>query len=98
MESYKYLWRSPAVLAHDVAAPRVPRAKDLGAPPPSIAIIPTMIYQPREKKPLSETLAAAGKRALGGGLPGAAAMGIQVCSLMWLRTTVNYQYRHGTSM
>lgn len=30
-------------------------------------------------------------RALGGGIPGAAAMGIQVGSLMWLRTTVNFQ-------
>jgi hypothetical protein len=38
-----------------------------------------------------QTLKKAGKRALGGGLPGAAAMGIQVLSLMWLRTTVNYQ-------
>jgi len=47
--------------------------------------------------PLSEVLAKAGKRALGGGLPGAMAMGIQVGSLMWLRTTMNYQYRHGTS-
>ena len=25
-------------------------------------------------------------------------MGIQVCSLMWLRTTVNYQYRNGGTM
>ena len=32
-----------------------------------------------------------GDRALGGGLPGASAMAIQVLSLMWLRTTVNYQ-------
>eukprot|EP00124_Ichthyophonus_hoferi_P002375 Ihof_evm4s159 gene=Ihof_evmTU4s159 len=45
----------------------------------------------------SDILKNAGKRALGGGLPGAAAMGVQVCSLMWLRTTMNYQYRHGTS-
>ena len=30
-------------------------------------------------------------RALGGGIPGACAMGVQVLSLMWLRTTVNYQ-------
>lgn len=43
------------------------------------------------KEPLGETLKRAGKRALGGGLPGAAAMGVQVLSLMWLRTTVNYQ-------
>ena len=28
---------------------------------------------------------------------GAAAMGIQVCTLMWLRTTMNYQYRHGST-
>jgi len=32
-----------------------------------------------------------------GGTSGAAAMTIQVCSLMWMRTTMNYQYRHGTS-
>lgn len=37
------------------------------------------------------------KRAGQGGLAGAAAMGINVCSLMWLRTTINYQYRYGTS-
>jgi hypothetical protein len=27
-----------------------------------------------------------------------AAMGVQVTSLMWLRTTMNYQYKYGTSM
>jgi hypothetical protein len=36
-------------------------------------------------------------RALGGGLSGAGAMVIQVSSLMWLRTTMNYQYRYGTT-
>jgi hypothetical protein len=36
-------------------------------------------------------------RALQGGLAGAAAMGINVLTLMWMRTTINYQYRHGTS-
>ena len=51
--------------------------------------------KPRE--PLSETLRKAGKRALGGDLPGAAAMVMQVSTLMWLRTTMNYQYRHGTT-
>lgn len=35
------------------------------------------------------------KKSLGGGLSGAAAMSFQVTSLMWLRTTMNYQYRHG---
>lgn len=37
-------------------------------------------------------------RAIGGGASGAAAMGVQVVSLMWLRTAVNYQYRHGSTM
>ena len=36
-------------------------------------------------------------RALQGGLAGAASMGVNVLALMWLRTTVNYQYRYGTS-
>lgn len=47
-------------------------------------------------KSTQQILREAGKRALGGGLPGAAAMGVQVCSLMWLRTTMNYQYRYGS--
>ncbi|KAJ7773642.1 mitochondrial carrier [Mycena maculata] len=37
------------------------------------------------------------KSALGGGLSGAAAMVIQVLTLMPLRTVMNYQYRYGTS-
>lgn len=36
--------------------------------------------------------------ALGGGIPGMVAMSMQVTSLMWLRTTMNYQYRHGKTM
>lgn len=39
----------------------------------------------------------AAKRAGQGGLAGAAAMGINVLSLMWMRTTINYQYRYGTT-
>ncbi|KAJ6465093.1 mitochondrial carrier domain-containing protein [Mycena vitilis] len=38
------------------------------------------------------------KSAIGGGLSGAAAMIIQVLTLMPLRTVMNYQYRYGTSM
>ncbi|KIJ62477.1 hypothetical protein HYDPIDRAFT_94471 [Hydnomerulius pinastri MD-312] len=37
------------------------------------------------------------KSALGGGLSGAAAMVLQVFTLMPLRTVMNYQYRYGTS-
>ena len=36
--------------------------------------------------------------ALQGGLPAIVAMWVQVVLLMWLRTTVNYQYRYGTNM
>lgn len=37
-------------------------------------------------------------KAFRGGISGSIAMGINVCLLMPLRTTVNYQYRYGTSM
>jgi hypothetical protein len=42
-------------------------------------------------------LAKAKSKALQGGLAGAASMGVNVLALMWLRTTVNYQYRYGTN-
>lgn len=45
----------------------------------------------------SEVLNKALKRALGGGLAGATAMVMQVSCLMWMRTTMNYQYRYGTT-
>jgi hypothetical protein len=54
-------------------------------------------FSPSEQKSLSDVLSNAGKKALGGGIPGMAAMGVQVLSLMWLRTTINYQYRYGTT-
>lgn len=38
------------------------------------------------------------KRALGGGLSGATAMVLQVLLLMPIRTIMNYQYRHGSSL
>jgi hypothetical protein len=53
------------------------------------------------EKPKLDTwavLTKAAKRAGEGGIAGAAAMAINVCSLMWIRTTINYQYRYGTSM
>ena len=42
-------------------------------------------------------LTKAKNRALSGGLAGALSMVINVLGLMWLRTTINYQYRYGTS-
>jgi hypothetical protein len=51
------------------------------------------------EKPLSfsEVLDKAGKSAMRGGTAGACAMGANVACLMWMRTTVNYQYRNGVS-
>lgn len=40
----------------------------------------------------------AASAALQGGIPGMAAMATQVTTLMWLRTTMNYQYRYGGTM
>jgi len=53
--------------------------------------------KPFDQKSLKEILGKAGSRALGGGRSGAAAGVLQVFSLMWLRTTMNYQYRYGGS-
>eukprot|EP00730_Choanoeca_flexa_P019343 TRINITY_DN9442_c0_g1_i1.p1 TRINITY_DN9442_c0_g1~~TRINITY_DN9442_c0_g1_i1.p1 ORF type:complete len:299 (+),score=56.50 TRINITY_DN9442_c0_g1_i1:66-962(+) len=50
-----------------------------------------------DKPSFDQILAKAGKRALGGGAAGAGAMVTQVLSLLWLRTTMNYQYRNGGS-
>lgn len=49
-------------------------------------------------KPSTNTWKKSYEAALSGGIPGMVAMGAQVSTLMWLRTTMNYQYRYGTSM
>jgi hypothetical protein len=45
----------------------------------------------------SEIFDKAAKSAMRGGTAGACAMGANVALLMWMRTTINYQYRNGTS-
>lgn len=77
--------------ANAIAVEAIPSATCQPCAPPSI------VYQTKEGQPLGDVLRNAGKKALGGGIPGAAAMAVQVVSLMWLRTTVNYQYRYGLS-
>jgi hypothetical protein len=52
---------------------------------------------PMENLSLNQILVRAGKRSLGGGIPGAFAGVIQVLMLMWLRTITNYQSRYGTT-
>ena len=56
-----------------------------------LAMIAAKKTEEKPKPTMKEILQKAGKRALGGGLPGAAAMVVQVMTLMWLRTTVNYR-------
>jgi len=51
----------------------------------------------KKKTDVMTVLKKAAARAGQGGLAGAAAMGINVCTLMWIRTAINYQYRYGTS-
>lgn len=46
----------------------------------------------------SSILTKASKRALGGGKAGASAAVVQVLTLMWLRTAMNYQYRYGGTL
>ena len=55
------------------------------------------ITKAEKRLTLSQIFYRAGKRGLGGGLPGALAGIIQVLSLMWLRTIINYQCRYGTN-
>lgn len=45
-----------------------------------------------------QVMAKASKKALSGGKAGASASIVQVLSLMWLRTSMNYQYRYGGSL
>lgn len=57
----------------------------------------TQTQPPKETQTFNQILYRAGKSAVGGGIPGALAGAIQVLSLMWLRTIINYQCRYGTT-
>jgi hypothetical protein len=60
---------------------------------------PTTTPSEKKKEPQSfrEVLQKASASAVRGGTAGAVAMGANVAALMWMRTTINYQYRNGTS-
>lgn len=51
----------------------------------------------KEPPTFGEILDKAAASAVRGGTAGAMAMGLNVGALMWMRTTINYQYRNGTS-
>lgn len=57
---------------------------------------PSLIYAPNEGPELGAVLKKAAARALPSGAAGGVAMGLNIMCLMWMRTTVNYQYRYGS--
>jgi hypothetical protein len=61
------------------------------------ATIPSAPEKIRRRMTLNDVLINAGKRGLGGGVPGAIAGVVQVFTLMWVRTIINYQCRYGTT-
>lgn len=61
----------------------------------SAAAASTSPVAPVEWKAILEK---ASKKALGGGKAGASAAVVQVSTLMWLRTSMNYQYRYGGNL
>lgn len=53
--------------------------------------------QEEQRPTMNQILFRAGTKGLGGGIPGALAGMVQVITLMWLRTIINYQCRYGTT-
>eukprot|EP00541_Cyclophora_tenuis_P001405 CAMPEP_0116550892 /NCGR_PEP_ID=MMETSP0397-20121206/5669_1 /TAXON_ID=216820 /ORGANISM="Cyclophora tenuis, Strain ECT3854" /LENGTH=289 /DNA_ID=CAMNT_0004075753 /DNA_START=107 /DNA_END=979 /DNA_ORIENTATION=- len=56
-----------------------------------------MSEEKKQAPSFKEIMQKASKSAIRGGTAGAAAMGANVACLMWMRTTINYQYRNGVS-
>jgi hypothetical protein len=63
----------------------------------SIFTAPDFLAVPAVPSNVRQIMHKAWLKALGGGIPGAIAGGVQVLFLMWLRTVINYQSRYGTS-
>jgi len=55
-----------------------------------------MVPAAKEGPDLGAVIKKAASRALPSGAAGGLAMGLNIVCLMWMRTTVNYQYRYGT--
>lgn len=75
---------------------KIQDSEDIIIPTPN-PIAPNITNEVKKVLTPREVLNKAAARALQGGVAGAAAMAINVCTLMWIRTTINYQYRYGTS-
>lgn len=57
----------------------------------------TSTTKPKEVLSFNDVMNKAAKSAMRGGTAGAVAMGANVACLMWMRTTINFQYRNGTT-
>eukprot|EP00930_Biecheleria_cincta_P040569 TRINITY_DN27791_c0_g1_i2.p1 TRINITY_DN27791_c0_g1~~TRINITY_DN27791_c0_g1_i2.p1 ORF type:complete len:597 (-),score=96.72 TRINITY_DN27791_c0_g1_i2:24-1814(-) len=68
----------------------------LGVPAGTLSA-PSPLETPPSSSELMKVVQNSANRAFYGGVAGASAMVLQVTSLMWLRTTMNYQYRYGLS-
>lgn len=56
------------------------------------------LASPPPQMTMKQVLAKSAKKAVSGGKAGATASVVQVLSLMWLRTSMNYQYRYGGTL
>ena len=65
---------------------------------PNVSISNLAAKKQEEKKEVKfgDVMKKASQKAFRGGVAGFAAGVIQVGSFMWMRTTMNYQYRYGT--
>jgi hypothetical protein len=63
----------------------------------SLSSLSTLVTTDAMPLPLSSITSTVIDKAISGGKSGALAGSLQVLSLMWLRTTLNYQYRYGTT-
>ena len=57
-----------------------------------------IIYAPCVVGAVLQVLTKALKKATGSGISGASAAVVQVVTLMWLRTVMNYQYRYARTV
>ena len=87
---------APAACRKLVSRRAQARSRLAGAPFASISLAALTVSPPsapsgapKKKRDVAEVLKTAGAKALSGGIPGMLAMGAQVLSLMWLRTTIN---------
>lgn len=71
------------------------------SPPPTLAEDATITAKTKSNDSsldIKEIFSQATKKAISGGKAGATASVFQVLSLMWLRTSMNYQYRYGGTL